>query len=62
MVSGEDNAALVCLPSPEEIKSAVFEMNGDGAPGPDGYSGHFYQTFWEIISHDVVASVQSFFF
>jgi hypothetical protein len=44
-----------------DIKAAVFEMNGDGAPGPDGFGGHFYQTFWDIIENDVVASVQSFF-
>ncbi|MCH92961.1 RNA-directed DNA polymerase (Reverse transcriptase), partial [Trifolium medium] len=61
LVSDEDNAALVCLSSPAEIKSAVFEMNGDGAQGPDGYSGHFFQTYWDIIHHDVVASIQSFF-
>jgi hypothetical protein len=61
VVSDADNASLTRLPSSQDVKLAVFEMNGDGAPGPDGYSGHFYQTFWEIIHRDVVASVQSFF-
>ena len=36
-------------------------MNGDGAPGPDGFGGHFYHTFWDIIEVDVIQSVQEFF-
>ncbi|GAU28861.1 hypothetical protein TSUD_21990 [Trifolium subterraneum] len=36
-------------------------MNGDGAPGPDGFSGHFFQQYWDIVASDVVYSVQSFF-
>jgi len=39
----------------------VFSLNGDGAPGPDGFGGHFYQTFWDIVGDDVVNSVQEFF-
>ncbi|MCH96033.1 endonuclease/exonuclease/phosphatase family protein, partial [Trifolium medium] len=53
-VSPEDNASLIVVPSETEIKAAVFAMNGDGAPGPDGFGGHFYQHFWDIVSSDVV--------
>lgn len=61
MVSEEDNNSLLCLPLREEIKAAVFELNGDGAPGLDGFGGHFFQTFWDIVAFDVIQSVQDFF-
>jgi hypothetical protein len=61
LVSLEDNRLLTSIPSADEVKSAVFTMNGDGAPGPDGFSGFFYQTFWDIIGFNVIYSVQSFF-
>lgn len=42
-------------------KDAVFSLNGDGAPRPDGFRGRFYQTFWDIVGADVISSVQHFF-
>jgi hypothetical protein len=27
-----------------EIKSSIFSMNGDGAPGPDGFGDTFFNT------------------
>lgn len=48
LVSSDDNNMLSKLPTHEEIKDAVFSLNGDGAPGPDGFGGCFYQAFWDI--------------
>lgn len=31
-------------------KIAVFDLGALKAPGPDGFSGIFYQTYWEIIN------------
>jgi hypothetical protein len=42
----EDNRSLLRLPLRDEIKAAVFDLNGDRAPGLDGFGGHFYHTFW----------------
>lgn len=41
-VSHEDNDMLTNLPSMDEVKMAVFGMNGSGAPRPDGFGGFFY--------------------
>jgi len=61
LVTTDDNFFLTNLPLALEIKTAVFDLNDDGPPGLDGYGGHFYQFFWDIIEHDVVMSVQHFF-
>jgi len=61
MVSITENRMLMRVPQRVEIKDAVFALNGDRAPGPDGFGGHFYQTYWDIVGDDVIESVQDFF-
>lgn len=61
LVSDEDSHNLLRLPLRNEIKDAVFDLNEDGAPGPDDFGGHFYHTYWDIIEADVIQSVQEFF-
>ena len=48
-------------PSTLEIKEALFSINPDKAPGPDGFSASFYQSFWDIIGDDVVKDIKAFF-
>jgi len=55
-VTDVENDMLTNLPLPAEIKSAVFDLSGEAAPGPDGYPGYFYQHFWHIVGEDVVKS------
>lgn len=57
LVSRLDNAMLTNLPSMEEVKIAVFSMNGDGAHGLDGFGGCFYKKLWEVSRLDVFNSV-----
>ncbi|XP_070026560.1 uncharacterized protein [Nicotiana sylvestris] len=54
MVDNDQHERLMALPSNEELKRAVMGLNGDSAGGPDGFTGAFYQTCWEIIEKDVV--------
>lgn len=61
LVTLEDNKMLTAIPTSDEVKRAVFDLNGDSAPGPDGFPGHFYHCFWHIIGMDVVKSTQHFF-
>jgi hypothetical protein len=49
------------LPSLMEKKNAVFSMNKDGTPGPDGFGAFFFQTYWEITKTDVFEVVLEFF-
>ena len=41
----EENNFLTAPYSEEEIKKAVFQMEHNKAPGPDGFPAEFYQTF-----------------
>nr|XP_016449536.1 PREDICTED: uncharacterized protein LOC107774498 [Nicotiana tabacum] len=61
MVTMEQNEKLNNNPTREEIKHAVFGLNGDSAGVPDGFTGLFYQSCWEIIGEDIVQMVLSFF-
>ena len=46
-VSDEENAHLTAPFSEEEVKQAIFQMEHNKAPGPDGFPAEFYQSFWE---------------
>ncbi|KAH0720223.1 hypothetical protein KY290_005139 [Solanum tuberosum] len=37
-ITADDNALLITTPDAEEIKKLVFELNGDSACGPDGFT------------------------
>lgn len=60
-VTQEMNTSLTRETSEAEIKEAVFAINPDRAPGPDGMTSLFYQWFWNVVGKDVVKTVQSFF-
>ena len=55
------NLKLVARPDRVEVKAAVFAINSDKAPGPDGFSAGFYQAFWDIIGEDIYREVMTFF-
>ncbi|KAL9670840.1 hypothetical protein QQ045_008399 [Rhodiola kirilowii] len=45
----------------EEVLLAVTKLNPTSAPGPDGFTGSFYLHCWDIVKHDLVKAVQTFF-
>jgi hypothetical protein len=61
LITAEINSLLTLLPSHLEIKAAVFALNKDSAPGPDGFGAYFFQHFWDIIHLDVINAVLEFF-
>lgn len=44
-----------------EIKEAVWDCNGDRAPGPDGFNFKFLKRFWNCLQHDFVRLFDEFF-
>jgi hypothetical protein len=45
LINDNVNALLTMIPNSEEIKSVVFGLNSDGAPGPDGFGAFFFQRY-----------------
>ena len=55
------NESLIRAPTDEEIKKALFAINPDKAPGPDGMTSLFYQKFWGITAGEIFRMVREFF-
>ncbi|KAL2453242.1 Uncharacterized protein Adt_49258 [Abeliophyllum distichum] len=61
LVSDEDNLQLNRIPTLAEVREAIFSIDPDSVAGPDGFSSHFFQECWDIISDDVFQAVLDFF-
>lgn len=59
-VSKEDKADLTKSFTLEELKTMVFGLKKNKAPGPDGIPGEFYIHFWDLIKHDLLGLVNDF--
>ena len=59
-VSHLENDILTMEFSEKEIKEAIFQMERNKAPGPDGFPVEFYQVFWEVIKFDLLALFSEF--
>ncbi|XP_026416351.1 uncharacterized protein LOC113311766 [Papaver somniferum] len=58
VITPEDQEMLDALPTVEEIKQTVFDMEPDSSPGLDGFSCCFYRACWQIIQEDVVKAIE----
>ena len=45
----------------EEILQVVSDLEGDKAPGPDGFTMAFYQHCWRVVEKDVLVVFVEFF-
>jgi hypothetical protein len=59
-VSDIENEIISGAFSEVEIKEAIFQMEKNKAPGPDGFPAEFYQYFWETIKMDIIALFNEF--
>ncbi|KAL6219013.1 hypothetical protein ACLB2K_012220 [Fragaria x ananassa] len=61
VVTQEMNDILLADISLDEIKEAVFSLSPQKAPGPDGFSGSFYKTYWDIVKSLLVEAITDSF-
>ena len=47
LVSDEDNSTLICMPTLDEIKQALFSIEPNKTPGPDGFGAGFFSKILE---------------
>ena len=44
----------------EEVHSTLMDMNGDNAPGPNGFTVAFWQNCWEFVKEKVMEMFKEF--
>lgn len=47
--------SIVAVLSEQEVHDAIFQMEHNKAPGPDGFSAEFYQLGWNFIKSYLMA-------
>ena len=45
----------------DEVWAAIRDLSADKAPGPDGFTGAFYQSAWPIIKDDILRALNAFY-
>lgn len=53
-VSTQKNEILVSTFSEEEVREAIFQMNHNSSPCPNGFPIEFYQVFWHVLKDDLM--------
>lgn len=61
MISEEMNKEINAITSLEEVYEAILSLSDSSAAGPDGYNGHFYRIYWDIIKDDFYEAIKEFF-
>jgi hypothetical protein len=59
-VTLEENDILIANFTEYEVRDAIFQMEHNKAPGPDGFPAEFYQVFWGVIKEDLLALFHEF--
>ncbi|GJT76141.1 RNA-directed DNA polymerase, eukaryota, reverse transcriptase zinc-binding domain protein [Tanacetum coccineum] len=60
-LSSEDALFMISEISDEEIKNAMFFIDSNKVPGPDGFSSLFFKKARSIVGKDVCRAVKDFF-
>ena len=59
-LEGEEAARLEEPFSVKEVVSALFDLSGDKASGPDGSSLAFWQSSWDLVKEEVMSFFRDF--
>ena len=60
-VSDLENELLTAPFTEEEVRTAIFQLEHNKAPGPDGFPPEFYQVFWGVVKNDLMALFTDFY-
>ncbi|GJR62664.1 probable L-cysteine desulfhydrase, chloroplastic [Tanacetum coccineum] len=57
----EEANGMICPVTDLEIKQAMFDIDNDKAPGPNGFTSCFFKRAWSIVGKDVCNAIREFF-
>ncbi|VFQ92357.1 unnamed protein product [Cuscuta campestris] len=61
LIDHTQNECLMSLPTEEEIKVTVWDMDPNSSSGPDGFNINFFKQCWDIIKDDLTSACQEVF-
>ena len=59
LITEEDNKFLSESFTLQEVKTALFSMNPDKSPGPDGFQAFFFQQCWDILGEELWKALEA---
>ncbi|XP_042521278.1 uncharacterized protein LOC122094740 [Macadamia integrifolia] len=60
LVDEVDLLTLDAIPGVVEIKKAMWDLDPDSSPGPDGFPGYFFHHCREVVCDDFVRTIKDF--
>lgn len=61
-VLNDSQKTSLCTPfCYNDIKKALWSIDGNKAPGYDGFSSQFFKDSWEVVEDDLCKAVSDFF-
>ncbi|GJQ88916.1 RNA-directed DNA polymerase, eukaryota, reverse transcriptase zinc-binding domain protein [Tanacetum coccineum] len=60
-ISQEEGNLTTCEINDEKIKKALFDIDDNKAPGPNGFTSKLYKKAWDTIKSDFYAAIKEFF-
>ncbi|KAL0288669.1 UNVERIFIED_CONTAM: hypothetical protein Sradi_7093300 [Sesamum radiatum] len=61
ILTEEEACALIRPVTVDDVKIAIFDIEEDKGPGPDGFSSGFYKAAWPIVGEEISKAVMDFF-
>ncbi|XP_021760245.1 uncharacterized protein LOC110725081 [Chenopodium quinoa] len=61
VLNTDQHAALCRRFGVDDVKKALWSIDEDKAPEPDGFSSKFFKTSWEVVKEDLCKAVLGFF-
>ncbi|XP_013645955.2 uncharacterized protein LOC125594385 [Brassica napus] len=61
-ISHVQASQMLRIPTGDEIRSMIFKLNPNKAPGPDGLTSGFFKAAWSTIGDEVITSITHFFY
>ncbi|GJV05062.1 putative reverse transcriptase domain-containing protein [Tanacetum coccineum] len=60
IIRGRLNKGRISMVENMNVKKALFDIDSNKAPGPDGFSSEFFKASWDVVGADLCKAVKEF--